>query len=54
MVLTFGGVSRYCTWVFYFKVYNTAIQISGKKKEVKVFLEVSTTKNWGNDTFLEN
>ena len=34
MVLTFGGVSRYGTWVFNFKDYNTAIQISGETKEV--------------------
>ena len=34
MVLIFGGVSRYCTWAFYFKDYNTKIQILGKKKEV--------------------
>ena len=49
MVLTFGGVSRYGTWVFTFKDYNTATQISGETKEVLVSLVVSIT---GNDTFL--
>ena len=44
MVLIFGWVSRYCTWVFYFKDYNTAIQISVKRKKL-AFLVVSTTKN---------
>ena len=43
MVLVFGWVSRYCTWVFYFKDYNTAIQISVKRKKL-AFLVVSTTK----------
>ena len=37
MVLNFGGVSRYYTWVFNFKGYNTVIQISGKKRKFKSF-----------------
>ena len=37
MVLNFGGVSRYCTWAFNFKGYNTVIQISGKKRKFKSF-----------------
>ena len=45
IVLIFGRVSRWYTWIFYFKDYNTAIQISGTKKEVQTFLVVTTTKN---------
>ena len=30
-VLIFGGVSRYCTWVLYFKDYYAAIHILSKK-----------------------
>ena len=36
MVLKFGGVSRYYTWVFNFKGYNVLTQISGKKS-LRVF-----------------
>ena len=37
MVLIFGGVSRYYTWVFYFKNYNSNTDFRQKKK-VEVFL----------------
>ena len=37
MVLIFGGVSRYCSWVFYFKDYNTTIQIPCKKGSLSDF-----------------
>ena len=53
MVLIFGGVSRYCTSVFYFKDYNTAIQISDKKRKFKCFWWVAPQK-FGDGTFLEN
>ena len=36
MVSIFDGVSRYCTWVFYFKDYNK-IQISCKKGSLSIF-----------------
>ena len=53
MVLTFGVASRYCTWVFYFKDYNTKIQISDKKRNFKPFWWLTPRKT-ENDTFLEN
>ena len=37
MELIFGGVSWFCTWVFYFKDYDTTTQISGKKKNFRHF-----------------
>ena len=45
-VLVFGGV-------FYFKDYNTAIQISGKKLKFKCFWWLAPQKT-GNGTFLGN
>ena len=53
MVLTFGVASTYCTWVFYFKDYNTKIQIPDKKRNFKRFWWLTPRKT-ENDTFLEN
>ena len=53
MVLTFSRVSRYYTWIFYFKVYNTAIQISSKKRKFKCFWWLAPQKT-ENSFFLEN
>ena len=36
MALVFCGISRFCTWVFYFKDYNIK-QISGKKMKFRHF-----------------
>ena len=53
IVLIFCGVSRYYTWVFYFKDYNTARQISGRNRQSDRVWWLVTQKT-ENDTFLEN
>ena len=44
MELIFGGVSWFCTWVFYFKDYDTTTQISGKKKNFRHLWQIAPQK----------
>ena len=53
MVLIFHKAPKYCTWVFYFKDYNTTIQISSRKKKFKRFWWLAPHKS-EYSTFLEN
>ena len=53
MILILGGISRNCPRVFYFKDYNAAIHISGKKRKFKRLWWLAPQKT-RNETFLEN
>ena len=46
----FGRVPRFCTWVFYFKDYNTTTQISGNKRNFRHFWRLAPQKT-ENSTF---
>lgn len=50
MILIFGGVSRFCTWVLYFKDYNRTIHISSEKRKFKHFWQLAPQQT-ENSTF---